>query len=108
MQVPGLQTVTIANGGTESGEVEVPFSAVAAIEIGTLTGATLEVRGSYAKGGTKRSFTPTVVLTATDNTILTLTADQQAALSALRFLSFVSALAEVAERTLRVITKSEN
>ena len=103
--------ITIATSTTESAEIDIGQFGGIAIEFpAAFTGVALTFLASAASGGTFTEVTDDVgaaiSLTVAQATVVVLTADQQAALSPLRFVKLVSGTAEVANRTIKVIGRN--
>ena len=102
--------VTIASGATTSNELDVGAALFIAVQMpAAFTGATFTFHGSNEAGGTYAEIVDdagaAISVTATDAKNIGLSSAIMAKLSAFRFLKIVSAGAEAAARTFKLICK---
>lgn len=107
------QVITIGNGATDSGEIDLREHEIVGIQIATITGATFSFKGRATKEGASPPSAVAVVdqagnavsVTATDDRFICFDEEPLKNLSGIPWLTFVSAGAEAAARTIHLVLR---
>ena len=103
-------TATIANGAQLSGELDLQYYKLVALEFATMTGTALTFTAASATGGTfvdvYDDAGSQVSITIASDTVVGITGTPAGAIAPLRFVKLKSGSAEGAERTVNVILRA--